>query len=403
MKKYIVRDGDTMWNISKITGVRLNLLMAANPQVHDPNHLQPGSVLSIPELGKEATPFVGAAEPPGPGEGPQFGGPHAHGTAKAANVAPPSVVHGQAHGGTAPYFGFVWPHVIQPGESWDTVAGMYNVPVDSLRRMNPRQSVSLQPGDVIYVPGTAGQVPAAVPSHQAQPGAVHGSGQASWGWPQGPGYDASGGQQYPHPTQAPGYGYPSAGAMPQGPGYGYPSAGAMPQAPGYGYPSAGAMPQAPGYGYPSVGAMPQAPGYATDLPQGAGYGAQWSGLPNYPQGDGPHTHNPIRNVWYDNMVLPPYPVYVPTEPNTQADYGIPLRNLTDYDVNNISREDLWQESSSSWRTGPGADGAFLYREGGDSSKDGTSDAPRRPSETWHWPDTPTEKDTSSGKLPDAEG
>ena len=398
MKKYIVRDGDTMWNISKITGVRLNLLMAANPQVHDPNHLQPGSVLSIPELGKEATPSVGAAEPTAPGDGAQFGGPHAHGIAKASKAMAPGAAHGQAHGGTAPYFGFVWPHVIQPGESWDTVAGMYNVPVDSLRRMNPRQSSSLQPGDVVYVPGTAGQVPTATPSHQAQQGVVQGSGQASWGWPQGPGYDAISGQQYPHSAQ--GYGYPAAGAMPQMPGY--PGAGAMPQMPGY--PSAGAMPQMPGY--PSAGAMPQTPSYATDatgMPQGASYGAQWPTLPTYPQGDGPHTHNPIRNAWYDNMVLPPYPVYVPAEPSTQADYGIPLRNLNDYDGNNMSREDLWQESSSSWRAGLGSDGTFLYTEGGDSSKDGPSDAPRRPSETWHWPDTPNEQDTSSGELPDAEG
>ena len=52
MKKYIVREGDTMWEISKATGVRLNLLMAANPQVKDPNQLRPGSLIVVPELGK---------------------------------------------------------------------------------------------------------------------------------------------------------------------------------------------------------------------------------------------------------------------------------------------------------------------------------------------------------------
>lgn len=340
MKKYIVRDGETMWNVSKVTGVRLNLLMAANPQVHDPNHLQAGSVLSIPELGKESAKPASTPEYTGTGAGPKSGGLHAHGTAKTTpggGGVPPAPGQSPSHtASTAPYFGFVWPHVVQPGESWDTVAGMYNVPVDSLRRMNPSQTSGLQPGDVVYVPGSAGQVPGTVPVQPGPNGSQAGS-QTPWGWP-----------------------WPM-----------------------------------PGYSGGGVGAMPQMPGY----------GAQWPAPPTYPQGDGPNTHNPIRNTWYDNMTLPPYPVYVPAVPNTHGNYGVPMRNLNGADWNGTELQDSqWQDSASTWRADRESDGTFVYREGtADGAGSATNEVPRRPSATWHWPDVASENGPSSGDLPDAEG
>ncbi len=115
MKKYIVRDGDTMWTISKETGVRLNLLMAANPQVTDPNRLRPGNVIVIPELYKKT-----AAKPSGEPSRPP------------TEPAPAGAV--------PPYFGFVWPHVVKAGETWESIAAGYNASVAQLKELNPEST-----------------------------------------------------------------------------------------------------------------------------------------------------------------------------------------------------------------------------------------------------------------------
>lgn len=187
-----------MWTVSKATGVRLNLLMAANPQVRDPNELTPGSVLSIPELGKEATAGpagdttagspAAAVHPPVP-----VGRTETTGAAPGAPGAPgsgqPGGPAGAASGGvtgpeTVPYFGFVWPHVVKRGETWERIARLYHVPVDTLKRMNTGHTEPLQPGDIVYVPGTAGQVPG-LPGQSGgwQPEAA---GHAAAGQPAGP-------------------------------------------------------------------------------------------------------------------------------------------------------------------------------------------------------------------------
>jgi len=170
MKKYIVREGDTMWEISQATGVRLNLLLAANPQVQDPNQLQPGSLLVIPELGKQATAGHGATPQP-------FAMPHAQPPTVPSPMPPtkpvPSVTSqpqsapmGTANApqqvtGHPAYFGFVWPHVVTSGETWDRIAAQYGVPVAQLQRMNPELSQrNLQAGQLIYVPSPATPPPA---------------------------------------------------------------------------------------------------------------------------------------------------------------------------------------------------------------------------------------------------
>ena len=164
MKKYIVREGDTMWEISQATGVRLNLLLAANPQIHDPNQLQPGSLLVIPELGKQAG--------VGPGANPQpFAMPHSQTPATPAPMPQPqSAPMGMPQmapqdAGHPAYFGFVWPHVVTPGETWDRIAAQYGVAVAQLRRMNPELSQRpLQAGQLVYVPS-----PGTPPSAQGMP------------------------------------------------------------------------------------------------------------------------------------------------------------------------------------------------------------------------------------------
>jgi LysM repeat protein len=129
MKKYVVRPGDTLWKISKVTGVKLHLLMAANPQIQNPNQLHPGDVIVIPELGK------------GPG------------VPTPSPKAMPSSSAGQDGPVAGPYLGFVWPHVVKQGDTWASLAQQYHVPLEQIHSLNPlHQGRPLQPGEIIYVP-----------------------------------------------------------------------------------------------------------------------------------------------------------------------------------------------------------------------------------------------------------
>ncbi len=178
MKKYVVKKGDTMWSISRATGVRLNLLMAANPQITDPNRLQPGQVIYIPELEKPAMPPAAATPPGGPLAGQLDGPPSAApgpGPMPGAAYAAPEPAGNQVAGSGGempPYFGFVWPHVVQPGETWEHIAQRYGVSVQQLRRLNPTLGRALQEGDIVYVPGLGGAMPGQglQPVGMAEPG-----------------------------------------------------------------------------------------------------------------------------------------------------------------------------------------------------------------------------------------
>nr|WP_237699905.1 LysM domain-containing protein [Alicyclobacillus acidocaldarius] len=52
MKKYVVKPGESLYQISRKTGVRLPLILAANPQIKNANDITPGMTIIIPELGK---------------------------------------------------------------------------------------------------------------------------------------------------------------------------------------------------------------------------------------------------------------------------------------------------------------------------------------------------------------
>lgn len=46
--KHVVKQGDTLWKLSKAWGVPLQTLIAANPQLRDPNQLKVGDIVNIP-------------------------------------------------------------------------------------------------------------------------------------------------------------------------------------------------------------------------------------------------------------------------------------------------------------------------------------------------------------------
>ncbi|WP_339817177.1 LysM peptidoglycan-binding domain-containing protein [Paenibacillus sp. FSL R7-0216] len=65
--KHVVKQGDTLWKLSKAWGLPLQTLIAANPQLSDPNQLKVGDVVNIPT--GTGSPAGGAANPPGPNMG----------------------------------------------------------------------------------------------------------------------------------------------------------------------------------------------------------------------------------------------------------------------------------------------------------------------------------------------
>lgn len=150
MKKYVVKPGESLYQISRKTGVRLPLILAANPQIQNANDITPGMTIVIPELGKSTT------QKPKPKKS----------QSKAKKEVP------------KPYFGYVWPHAVQPGETWASIADRYNVTVEDLEHLNPAiASRQLTTGLVVYVPlGSEPQMPT---SPAAEPG------QGAWMAPSG--------------------------------------------------------------------------------------------------------------------------------------------------------------------------------------------------------------------------
>jgi spore coat assembly protein SafA len=79
---YTVQRGDTLWDIAKRHGVSLQALIAANPQIQNPNLIYPNQVINLPGGGGAATPAAnqGAAAatdgsaPVAPAEGTYTGG-----------------------------------------------------------------------------------------------------------------------------------------------------------------------------------------------------------------------------------------------------------------------------------------------------------------------------------------
>jgi LysM repeat protein len=402
MKKYVVREGDTMWSIAEANGIRPKLLMASNPQVRNPNQLKPGTVIIIPELTKgtghgkgtigsvhpQATPVApsdalgaggtmstgkatGAMAVPGAsghgtvGHGAAGHGAAGHGMEYATGSTAPGVsstdpasgpagtdmydpMHTGSQPGAAmpaepgatgtvppaqpgasskmpPFFGFVWPHAVQPGETWYTIQQKYKVQMQHLLQMNPGlANRPLRPGDLLYVPGMvpSSQLPSwasHAPVHSAHTGSVKTGGMSPA--QQQPHHMGPGGAMpYPAPSAAPDEAHgPAAGAQadtthqpPYAPGQAYDPMQQPPYAPGQAYDPMQPPPYAPGQAYHSMQPPyapgqaydpmqpPYAPGQAPDptqppyapgqgyAPAGPGYASQWT------EPYGPHQHNPFR-------------------------------------------------------------------------------------------------------------
>ncbi|MEG1537057.1 MAG: LysM peptidoglycan-binding domain-containing protein [Clostridiales bacterium] len=50
---HTVRKGDTLWQIAKVHNISLDALIAANPQIPDPNYIMIGTLVNVPTIWQE--------------------------------------------------------------------------------------------------------------------------------------------------------------------------------------------------------------------------------------------------------------------------------------------------------------------------------------------------------------
>ena len=112
---YTVQPGDTMFFIARRFGISLDSLIAANPQIADPNLIFPGDILCIPTL----PPPV----PPVPGRRPAF--------------CPSSQLY-----------------TVQSGDTMFLIAQRFGIPLEALILANPQITDPnlIFPGDVLCIP-----------------------------------------------------------------------------------------------------------------------------------------------------------------------------------------------------------------------------------------------------------
>lgn len=106
MQQYVVQQGDTIFSIALRFGLTPQQVLAANPQVVDPNLILPGQVLNIPTA-VQPTPPTGATQ-----------------------------------------------YVVRPGDTMSMIARRFGVTLQALVAANPQIANPniLFPGQIVYVP-----------------------------------------------------------------------------------------------------------------------------------------------------------------------------------------------------------------------------------------------------------
>lgn len=119
-RRYVVRRGDTLNTIAARFGTTVNAILAANPQIRNPNLIFPGQVIRIPTGAVPPTPTIPPTPPPTP---------------------PPPPPPGRRY-------------VVQPGDTLSAIARRFGVPLSALLAANPQITDPNQifPGQVITIP-----------------------------------------------------------------------------------------------------------------------------------------------------------------------------------------------------------------------------------------------------------
>ena len=166
---YTVQSGDTMFSIAQRFGVSLNALLAANPQVTNPNQLYPGQNVCVPRSTPQQCPPGTFAYTVQPGDS-MFSIAQRFGVSLDALIAanpqipnPSLIFPGQivcVPRTTPPPDGCppgTFAYTVQPGDSMWSIAQRFGVSLDALIRANPQISNPAQifPGQIVCVPRTS--------------------------------------------------------------------------------------------------------------------------------------------------------------------------------------------------------------------------------------------------------
>jgi len=162
---YTVQPGDTMFLIAQRFGVSLNALIAANPQIPDPSRIFPGQIVCVPSSGTQPgvcppNTFVYTVQPGDTmfliarrfgvsldaliAANPQI--PNPNQIRPGQRICVPRGASSCPPGSTR--------YTVQPGDSMFTIARRFGVSLDALIRANPQISNPSQifPGQQLCIP-----------------------------------------------------------------------------------------------------------------------------------------------------------------------------------------------------------------------------------------------------------
>ncbi|MBL0387493.1 LysM peptidoglycan-binding domain-containing protein [Tumebacillus sp. ITR2] len=157
MKVYSVQKGDSMWKISKMWSIPLDQLIAANPQIANPDQIDVGMQINIPGTGMspgepEVTPTPDATDEGGAVPAP---------TAELPEPAPaptPAPAEPQAYPSVPKWEG-LWKYVVKHGDDVLKIAKQVGVTIEMLKAANPQLAHTLHldkiyPGQVLNIPSS---------------------------------------------------------------------------------------------------------------------------------------------------------------------------------------------------------------------------------------------------------
>lgn len=160
---YMVQPGDTLFLIARRFNVSLNALIAANPQISDPNLIFPGQIICIP-IGRCPRGFVYIVQP----------GDTLFLIARRYNISLQSLI---AANPQIPDPNLIFPgqaiciplascpggfmYTVQPGDSLFSIAQRFNVPLQAIIRANPQivDPNLIFPGQIICIPRAQSPMP----------------------------------------------------------------------------------------------------------------------------------------------------------------------------------------------------------------------------------------------------
>lgn len=151
MVTYVVKKGDTLSGIAQTFGVSLAALEAANPQIHNPDLIFPGQVITVP------------VNPPPPGTYVVQSGDTMSGIASmfGVSLAALEAANPQVHNPDLIFPGQVLTipvnvvtYVVQPGDTLSGIASKFGVSLGALEAANPQVTDPdvIFPGQLLTIP-----------------------------------------------------------------------------------------------------------------------------------------------------------------------------------------------------------------------------------------------------------